>query len=72
MPDIELTAHVFRAPVGGWLGLDTAVSFGPDGAGLTQSVVHDAHGPFAISSQSLVLAMQRRPPTTPPDDDRES
>lgn len=57
--NIDLTAHVFRAPVGGWLGLDPAASFGPDGAGLIQSVVHDAHGPFATSSQSLVLAMQR-------------
>ena len=36
-------------------GLDTTASFGPDGAGLTQSVLHDERGPFGAFSQTLTV-----------------
>ena len=54
-PNIDLTAHLFRQPRGGWLGFDTHVSFGPDGAGLTQSILHDEDGPFGSLAQTLTV-----------------
>lgn len=54
-PNVDLTAHFFDQPRGEWLGLDTTVSFGPAGLGLTTSIVHDEHGPVGTSSQSLTV-----------------
>ena len=54
-PNVDLTVHLFRQPVGGWLGLDTTVSLGPAGHGLTSSVLHDVHGPVGTAAQSLLV-----------------
>ena len=54
-PNVDLTAHLVRPPADGWLGLDTTVTFGTDGVGLTTSVVHDEHGPIGTSSQCLTV-----------------
>jgi hypothetical protein len=54
-PNVDLTAHFVDQPQGEWLGLDTAVSFGPTGVGLTSSTVHDERGPIGTSSQSLTV-----------------
>ncbi|GAA1979531.1 thioesterase family protein [Isoptericola halotolerans] len=54
-PNVDLTAHLFRRPAGGWLGLDTTVTFGPDGAGVTSAVLHDEAGSFGRLAQSLVV-----------------
>ncbi len=54
-PNLDLTAHLLRQPHGDWLGLDTRVAFGPDGVGLTSSVLHDEAGPFGTSEQILTL-----------------
>lgn len=54
-PNVDLTAHLFRQPVGDWLGFDTTVSFGPTGRGLTSSVLHDVEGPFGTLAQSLTV-----------------
>jgi hypothetical protein len=54
-PNLDLTAHLFRQPGGGWVGFDTTVSFGPDGLGLTSSVLHDTHGPIGTMSQILTV-----------------
>jgi acyl-CoA thioesterase len=54
-PNIDLTAHLVRPPVDGWLGLDTTVTFADDGIGLTTSVVHDERGPIGTSSQCLTV-----------------
>jgi hypothetical protein len=54
-PNLDLTAHLFRTPQPGWLGLDTTVSFGPAGAGVTTSVLHDDRGAFGISTQCLTV-----------------
>lgn len=54
-PNLDLTAHLHRAPAGGWLGMDTTVTFGPSGAGLTQAVLHDVHGPIGASAQALMV-----------------
>ncbi len=57
-PNVDLTVHLFRAPVAGWTRFDTAVSFGPTGLGLTTSVLHDALGPFGQLTQCLTVRPQ--------------
>lgn len=54
-PNTDLTVHLVRRPVGDWIGLDTTVSFGPDGVGLTASVLHDVAGPVGRAAQTLTL-----------------
>lgn len=54
-PNLDLTAHLFRTPGTGWLGLDTTVSFGPEGAGVTTTVLHDERGAFGVSTQCLTV-----------------
>ncbi len=54
-PNTDLTIHLIRAPRGEWLGLDTSVSYGPGGIGLTSSVLHDLDGPVGRAAQSLTL-----------------
>lgn len=54
-PNIDLTAHLVREPVGRWVGFDTRVTFGPTGIGLTASVIHDLDGPLGTVSQSLTI-----------------
>lgn len=54
-PNVDLTAHLARAPRPGWLGFDTTVTFGPDGHGLTSSTIHDEAGPIGTLAQSLTL-----------------
>lgn len=54
-PNVDLTAHLLRQPHGEWLGFDAAVSFGPDGIGLTSSTLHDVTGPFGTMSQILTV-----------------
>lgn len=58
-PNTDLTVHLFRRPVGVWLGLQTEVSFGPDGLGLTSAVLHDLAGPFGRSAQTLTVRLVR-------------
>lgn len=54
-PNLDLTAHLLRSPADGWLGLDTTVSFGPTGLGITSSVVHDGHGVLGTTAQTLTV-----------------
>lgn len=54
-PNLDLTAHLVRTPEPGWLGFDTTVTFGPDGRGLTSSVLHDETGPFGTLAQTLTV-----------------
>jgi hypothetical protein len=54
-PNVDLTAHLFDSPTGGWLGFDTRVTFGAAGVGLTSSVLHDVRGPIGTSSQCLTV-----------------
>ncbi|WP_418275354.1 thioesterase family protein [Isoptericola jiangsuensis] len=54
-PNLDLTAHLHRLPDGGWLGLDTTVTFGAGGTGLTSAVLHDVAGPFGSLAQALVV-----------------
>jgi acyl-CoA thioesterase len=54
-PNLDLTAHLVREPVGEWTGFDTRVTFGPTGVGLTHSILHDEHGPLGAVAQSLTI-----------------
>ncbi|MEI3844021.1 MULTISPECIES: thioesterase family protein [Microbacterium] len=54
-PNVDLTASLLREPVGEWIGYDTRVSFGPDGIGLTETVLSDEAGPVGTSSQTLTV-----------------
>jgi hypothetical protein len=54
-PNVDLTVHLFRRPVGEWLGLDTTVVFGAEGLGVTTSWLHDVTGPVGRVEQALTV-----------------
>ncbi|MET1043503.1 MAG: thioesterase family protein [Microbacteriaceae bacterium] len=54
-PNVDLQVHLYREPTGEWLGLANSVSFGPDGIGLTSTVLHDASGPVGRAEQILTI-----------------
>lgn len=54
-PNIDLSVHLYREPVGDYTGLDTTVTWGSTGVGLTSSVLHDINGPVGRAEQSLTL-----------------
>lgn len=54
-PNTDLTVHLVRRPAGEWLGLDTTVTFGTDGVGLTASVLYDRSGAVGRAAQTLTL-----------------
>lgn len=58
-PNVDLSAKLFRDPTGEWIGYDTTVSFGPDGRGLTQSIIHDQNGPVGAVTQGLTVRPMR-------------
>jgi hypothetical protein len=58
-PNLDLTAHLVRAPRPGWLGFDTSVTFGPGGHGLTSTVLHDEAGPIGTLAQVLTVRPRR-------------
>ncbi|MFB6887756.1 thioesterase family protein [Kitasatospora sp. NPDC056327] len=57
-PNLDLTIHLHRRPRGRWTGLDTTVTFGPTGQGLTSSVLHDVDGPVGQAEQILTVRPQ--------------
>lgn len=54
-PNVDFTAHLFREPDAEWIGLDTTVTFGPGGLGVTHAILNDQHGPFGTVVQSLTV-----------------
>ncbi len=54
-PNLDLTIHLHRQPTGRWVGLDTSVTFGADGQGLTSTVLHDLNGPVGRAEQYLTV-----------------
>lgn len=54
-PNLDLTVHLLRAPIGEWIGLDTTVSFAATGVGVTHSILHDERGPVGTGMQSLTV-----------------
>ena len=54
-PNIDLTIHLFREPVRGWVGFETRVTMGPTGLGLTSTTLHDEQGPVGRAEQILTV-----------------
>lgn len=54
-PNLDLHISLLRAPQGTWLGLETRQQYGPDGIGITSSILHDEQGMFGRSEQTLTL-----------------
>jgi hypothetical protein len=57
-PNVDLTVHLHRTPLGGpgrWIGLDTLVTVGAEGVGLTSTTLHDERGPVGRAEQILTV-----------------
>jgi hypothetical protein len=54
-PNVDLTIHLHRQPEAGWTGLDTTVTLGSTGLGVTSTVLHDVHGPVGHAEQMLTV-----------------
>ncbi|CDR16166.1 thioesterase family protein [Streptomyces iranensis] len=54
-PNVDLTIHLHRQPEGRWTGLDTTVTFGGTGQGITSTVLHDLRGPVGHAQQILTV-----------------
>ncbi|MBZ4014645.1 thioesterase family protein [Streptomyces purpurogeneiscleroticus] len=54
-PNVDLTVHLHRQPAGRWTGLDTTVTFGGTGQGITSTVLHDINGPVGHAQQILTV-----------------
>ena len=52
----DLTLYVERVPRGDWLCLDARTRIAPDGVGVSQSVIFDAHGRVGRATQALLVA----------------
>lgn len=58
-PNLDLQIHLYRMPVGTWLGLDVQQQYGADGIGLTSAVLHDEQGSFGHAEQILTVRKMR-------------
>lgn len=54
-PNVDLSIHLYRSPVWGWVGFDTTVIFGANGVGLTSTTLHDRLGPVGRAEQILTV-----------------
>jgi acyl-Coa thioesterase superfamily protein/acyl-CoA thioesterase superfamily protein len=54
-PNLDLTLHLHRQPEGRWTGLDTTVTFGSTGQGVTSTVLHDINGAVGHAQQILTV-----------------
>lgn len=61
-PNLDLTIHLFRQPHGEWTGLDTKVTFGAGGVGMTDTELFDEQGPVGRAAQ--ILTVRKVPGTT--------
>lgn len=57
-PNVDLSIHFLRPPVGRTLGLETTVNVGPYGHGITSSVLFDEQGHLGYANQSLTIRPQ--------------
>jgi hypothetical protein len=51
----DLSIHLWRAPLGEWIGLDAKTVLMNGGAGTSESVIHDERGPVGRALQALVV-----------------
>jgi hypothetical protein len=52
----DLSVHLFRDPIGDWIGMDARTVVQPTGSGLATTVLQDRSGPVGTGSQSLLVA----------------
>lgn len=62
-PNVDLSIHLHRQPEGRWTGLDTTVTFGAAGVGVTSTVLHDVAGPVGYAHQALTIRPVEAPST---------
>jgi hypothetical protein len=59
-PDTSVNLH--RAPEGEWIGLDSHIHYGGEGAGTAMAFLHDEKGPIGHSSQCILIrSADKRP-----------
>ncbi len=51
----DLTIHLWRQPLGEWIGLDARTLLASGGIGTAESVLHDEHGAVGRAFQTLVV-----------------
>lgn len=51
----DLTVHLWREPVGEWVGTDAVTRTAPDGIGLAHTTLWDRTGRIGLAAQSLLL-----------------
>jgi len=51
----DLSIHLHRQPQGEWIGMDARTLLHSSGTGLSESVLHDLHGPVGRAFQTLVV-----------------
>lgn len=56
----DLAVHIFRVPVGEWIGISAETSYGPDGIGAAIGTLYDDLGAVASIQQSVLV--RPRPP----------
>lgn len=59
-PNTDLTIHLHRTPRGRWVGMDTTVTWGGAGVGVTSTVLHDERGPVGRAQQVLTIRRRSR------------
>lgn len=57
-PNLDLTVHLWDTLPTDWLGFETRVSFGPQGLGMTHSVLFGPSGAVGMLAQSLTLRLR--------------
>jgi Thioesterase-like superfamily len=51
----ELTVHLVREPAGDWVHLDAVTRVGPNGVGLSETVLHDETARLGRAAQTLLV-----------------
>jgi hypothetical protein len=51
----ELTVHLWRPPVGEWIGVDANTAIGSNGLGVATTTLHDETGPLGHGNQALLI-----------------
>jgi hypothetical protein len=51
----DTTVHLYRAPIGEWVGIEAEMGSGPNGYGATVANLFDARGPVARSAQTVLI-----------------
>jgi hypothetical protein len=51
----ELTVHLVREPAGEWVHLDAVTRVGPNGVGLSETILHDERGRLGRAAQTLLV-----------------